>query len=253
MPQPINATLVATVVTLVAVASVLPASQNPGDRRPALPSRTVVDSLHGAVRGRLKGVPKGTRIVPCRMASDLQSCSPQQELMTTVADDGAFLVSRVEPGLYAMAYALAADFTTAQRNLARSSTIELLFSDQLEFREDADITHLGDRTATINTRLFSGEYVVDVDAQLKMNPAKTVQGQTVQLTFSEGTTEHRPASVSKPRLLTDMTPINGSVQYVPLGLWLEFRDGRKYEGVKVLANMVKNVTIERWAQRAKQQ
>ncbi len=181
-----------------------------GGCRGQQPKVARADQTHGAVKGTLGAVPVGTIVVLCR--AQQTSCTLEPDLSDTVDRRGAFAVSSVPPEYYVIAYALPDALHQGKLNIKKGDTLIFTFGGDLnvEGRLQAGQWRLAKDTS-------SDTHLIAAGAELSLSPSGQVQ------------------------------VTNCSVKHKASGLWMEYREGHRYEGIKVDPNKVAELKLTRWA------
>ncbi len=176
--------------------------------REGAPKEAVVDEKSGAVRGTLQPPVAGAVVILCRAAET--SCAPDPSLADTVDGRGRFAVSRVPPGHYLVAYALPDALKEGRPNVKAGDTLDFTFGKQLK----------------IDATIHDGKWRLDQDASSETH----VIAAGAEMGFGA----------------SGLSIANCGVQHKATGLWMEFREGHRYESVEVAPNKVSDLTLTRW-------
>lgn len=174
------------------------------------PKVAKVDLANGAVKGTLKHVPVGTVVVLCRIQET--SCVPLRELTDAISRRGEFAISMVPPGHYVIAYALPDDTSQGKPKIAEGETLAFTFGSNIHIEAT-----LKDGKWRLGKDTSSDTHLIAAGAELGFVG------------------------------LGEINVSNCSVKHKASGLWMEFRDGHRYESVDIEPNKVVDLTISRWA------
>jgi hypothetical protein len=166
-----------------------------------------VDASSGGVQGSLAPARGGIRIVLCRIdEAEGRSCRVQAALADVTSRNGSFAVSRVPPGSYAICHT------------AESSAV-IKDGDVLPFS-------FGLGSGKLAAKMQDGKWVTDADVASETNVLK--KGAEVAMGGA------------------GLSVQNGTVEYLPSHLSMEFRDGHRFESVTVKAYEVTRVQLRAW-------
>jgi hypothetical protein len=166
-----------------------------------------VDASNGGVQGSLAPARGGMRMVLCRIdEAEGRSCRVRAALADVTNSNGSFTMSRVPPGSYAICHA------------AQSSAV-IKDGDMLSFS-------FGLGSGELTAKMQDDKWVTDADLASDTNVLK--KGAEVTMGGS------------------GLTVQNGSVEYLPSRLSMEFREGHRFESVTVKANEVTRVQLRAW-------
>jgi len=180
-----------------------------GGCRNEQPKVAKVDQANGAVRGTLRTVPEGTMVVLCRVQGT--SCTPESNLSDTVNRRGEFAVSKVPPGHYIIAYAFPNDLNQGKLNIKKDDTLSFTFGRDLK----------------VEARMQGGKWRLNEDTSSDTH----LIAAGAELALGQSGVNIR----------------NSSVKHKASSLWMEYREGHRYESIEVEANKVAELKLSRWA------
>lgn len=170
-----------------------------------------VDGTHGAVAGVLRGVSPGTAILLCRTL--VTSCTLGSAPGGRVGSRGKFTVSAVPPGHYVIAYASPDGANQVKAGPSMADTLVFTFGSNIQIQAE-----MRDRKWRLTKEASSDTHITAEGAELNV----AIGGAGI---------------------------VNASVQHKASGLWMEYRDGLRYESVDVGANRVSQIEMRRWGSR----
>jgi hypothetical protein len=169
-----------------------------------------VDQANGAVKGALTSVPNGTMIVLCR--AEQMSCIPLSDLSDATNRKGEFAISMVPPGHYIIAYAFPNDLSQKKLKISNGDTLFYTF---------------GDGGMQIESKIKNGKWRLDKDASSDTH----LIAAGAELAFGS----------------SGLNITNCSVQHKATGLWMEYREGYRYESIEVQPNKIAELILNRWS------
>lgn len=135
------------------------------------------------------------------------SCMPLSELSDAINHRGEFAISMVPPGHYVIAYAFPNDLNQGKLNIAKDDILVYTFGSDLK----------------VEATMKDGKWRLDKDTS----------------------SDTHLIAAGAELVLGGIT--NCSVKHKASGLWMEYRDGHRYESVEIEPSKVVELTLNRWA------